>query len=432
MDIDQFRIKHSSYVAMHGAFVASHCISDSLIFLSIGIGCKAQLPHYMGGHELENNFVSRMGWAELDGDDIINGDVKKIRRNLLGQIERNIANFYPVVISPVVKTIGMESLIENTAEEMRRETGENIWMARLSGAESDFWEGYNSIIIAFIESMDWRSKIEKKTVNIFGYPFDRYEMEHRANIKELRKMLAKIGIKVQAVFLSGTSTTNLQKARKAEYNIILPHSSTIGDDIEKITGKPSIYTDIPMGISNTRQWIKQISIALNRGKRQAQEYLDEQKKIMEKFQGEMKSTFNDVRVGLILDLPFIGPMTSLLEGLGAEISYIIIRDRYYGGKAKLERILKFYNEKLSHIDIQESPSNDEIIRLTNENDLDLVIGSASDISIVKRKTDAKTMTFGFPSYGKHYTDEESPFLGFEGYKNFTGEISDILNGKDQR
>lgn len=431
MSIDRFRIKPSSYTAMHGSFVASHCISDSLIFLSLGIGCKAQLPHYMGGHELDNNFVSRMGWAEMDGDDLIQGNTSKIHSNMLGQIDRNNARFFPVVISPVVKTIGMDSLVKQTAERLRESTGTEVRYVELSGAESDFWEGYNGIIRSYLETLDWSQPVERKTVNIFGYPFDRYEMEHGANIKELRKMLAKIGVKTQAIFLSGTSTQDLSRAVRAEYNIILPHASDMGGFLEKITKRESIYLEHPIGKTNTRRFLMAMSNKLKRGRRQLLEYIDEEEKTLAPILERTKEVFREKKIGLVLDIPYIGALSSFLKELDASISFIAIRDRHFGGRTMLDRILKAYSIGEEDILVLDSPSMREIISAVTDKNLDLVIGSGADIQHIRRKTDTRTMIFGFPSYGKHYTEKEAPFLGFGGMKNLSEELMECIREDDQ-
>ncbi len=428
MDIEEYRIRPNSFTAMHGSFVASHCISDSLIFLSLGIGCKAQLPSHMGSHETGNNYVSRMGWAELDGGDLIRGSTEKIRRNILGQIDRGIANFFPIVISPVVKTIGMEDLIKKTAADLERETGKHIRLVELSGAESDFWEGYNNIIVTFLKTLDWKKKVERKTVNIFGYPFDRYGKEHSANVKELRMMLAKIGVKVQAIFLSGSSTAELAEAQKAEFNIMMPHASTMVREIEKITRKESIMTDIPLGLENTKKWMQQVATALKRGKRQASEYIRTEEEHSKEKIRSLKKKNDGKTAGLVLDLPHIGSMISMLNDIGIKIGFIAVRDRHFGGKEMLHKILKYTNIDPKDVRTLVSPTLENLMTAARECNTDIVIGSAAEVDFVERATGSKKFIFGFPSYGKHYW-ESFPFLGYNGGLNLAEEITDTLEGR---
>ena len=428
MKLENFLIKQNSITATLGSFVASHCISDSLVFLCLGIGCKAQMPFHMGAHEFGNNYVSRMGWSEFNEDDFISGDLSKIKSSIMGQLNRFNAGFFPIVISPMVKTIGMDLNLEKYALILEEELGVKIRFVELSGATSDFWEGYNEVIKAFAKTIDWNDcNIEKRSVNIWGYPFDRYEKEHFANVEFLKNTLNKIGINVKAIFLSGTSTKELEEARNAECNIILPFASKMGNFLEKLTGKPSIYTELPIGLTQTEKWLKKIAISL-KTKKGYEKAIEISQKEIEKRQDNIevfKKSFDGINTGLILDLPYIGPISNLLQEVGFNIKFIIIRDRYYGGKPMAEKVLKFYGINQQSIIVEEYPQREELINLIQKNHIELVVGSSYDVTQLIQYTN--TFTFGFPSTYTHYKKEDSPFFGFKGYDNFLSLIKKKLN-----
>ena len=187
-NLDKFRILSNSHTGLIGAFLAAHAISDATAFLATGIGCKAKVTNPLSGQDEVEDFTTRMGWAEFDEHDLISGNLDKLKRNILGQLKRLNVGFIPIIISPVVKTIGLE--IRTYIEKLQKELNHPIKCIYNSGTTSSIWEGYVEVMKSFAEIIPWKQfNIEKSTVNIWGYPFDRYEQEHIGNINVLRELL---------------------------------------------------------------------------------------------------------------------------------------------------------------------------------------------------------------------------------------------------
>ncbi|MFW5983328.1 MAG: nitrogenase component 1 [bacterium] len=427
MSIEEFKIKPNSLNALFGSYVASHSISNSVIFLCTGIGCKAYLTMDMQGHETGNKHVSRMGWSQFDQNDIIKGHTQKIERGISYQLQRFPSGFFPLVISPLIKVVGMDEQIKNTANYLRKKWKKNISYVKLSGVEGEFWEGYNELILSFISNMKWQNTfIEKGTVNIFGYPFDRYENEHKSNIKILTNYLRKLGIKTQAVFLSGTSTAELAKARHAQFNIVLPFASKIGPKIEKITKKKTLYLDNPLGLEPTTKWLKRIG-KIFKAENKATSIIELQKKQRQERLARLKKKFQSKKAGLILDLPNIIGMYSLLTEIGFSVDLICIRDNYFGGKELLCKLMRYYGHNPNNVNIIQNYTSVKLNEATHK-DIDLIVCSSMDKVFIQNKS-PKFLIYGFPSYEVHYLNEEKPLWGFEGYDNLCETIENLMEDK---
>ncbi len=429
--LEKFRIRPSSQTGMLGSFVASHAIRNSLVFLAVGIGCKGQMPPNASRNDNNENYFSRMGWSQFDEEDYITGNMEKIKRNILGQLNRFDAGFIPVVISPVVKIIGMD--VKSHINELKKELSPVIEYVELSNINSDFWEGYTEVMKSFSKTINWNRKyIEKGTANIWGYPFDRYEEEHMENIILFKRYLKDLGIKIHSIFFSGVNSENLRHANKAQYNIILPHAARIGKFLEQSTQRRSIYMDLPLGISATKKWINRIS-NLNKDKKDKIErkFIKELERA-EKAKEEFIKRNKHKKVGIIVDTPYIGSMCSFLRETGFDIELIITKDRSFGGKEIVEKLLEYHEMISDKIHIEETPTLNQIIDKVKECNIDVLIGSDNDLSFTKkdledtRLTDLKTFTFGFPSFDKHYTKKDSSFLFYEGFINFAKEITEHI------
>lgn len=418
--MNEYTIKPNSYTAMVGSFIASHVISDSLIFLCYGIGCKAQMPNSMVNIDLVNQtYTSRMGWSEFDEEDYIEGNMKKIYSAVLGQLNRYDAGFMPVTISPVFKLLGLD--IKGYSRYLADEFNAPIEYVEMSGADSAFWEGYVEVMRSFSHTIDWTRRPQKGVVNIWGYPFDRYENEHNNDVKVLRKMVASLGLEAEAVFFSGDSSENLRKANQGQCNIILPHASTIGSYLQKTSNRPSLFTDIPFGPEGTERWLKKIARVFK--KEMPAEFTTKKAEVMDQFH-MIKERLKGRKAILILDLPWVGSFARFMTDLGIEIETIIVKDGYYGKPELAKKMIEFYDIKDPDATITDQIDYDFLYELAKKKP-DIVVGASPEIAPFKEQG-IPTFTFGFPSYDQHHEEEDASFLGLEGALFMTQKIENAM------
>jgi nitrogenase molybdenum-iron protein alpha/beta subunit len=413
--LDAFTIQPNRQTALMGAFVGSYAIKDSLSFLAIGIGCKAKLTITMGYHENnDQDYTSRMGWAEFQEHNYIMGNLDTIQRNIDGQLQRIPAKFIPVISSPVVKTIGLS--IKEEVERIQQKINIPIKYIPLSSVESDFWEGYNEVSFAFAQTLNWKTKVQKNTAVIWGFPFDRYEQDHIASVEEIKKLALFAGITIKAIFLSGTSTEELRKAETAEYNIILPHASPIGNRIKKMTGKKTIYCDLPVGLIGTKKWIERLQAITGKKERNFEKEIVSREHIRLHHVQRNKGK----KVSLVLDVPWIGCLGSLLQEIGYDIQHVVARNKtYFGDKKKIQSILNYHNISANSVHFDGILDG---IRYINREKPDFVVSTSNEEMFFES---IPCFNFGFPSYNRHCTAEPAPYIGFKGFDYIIQEIEKV-------
>ena len=99
--------------------------------------------------------------------------------------------------------------------------------------------------------------IEDDQLCIVGYPFDRYEQEHFANVAELRRMLGHLGVKADSVFFSGEPWSQLVRARHARAFAVLPHAHQEAKVLRRAK-VPFEKVGLPMGVGGTTRWLKAV------------------------------------------------------------------------------------------------------------------------------------------------------------------------------
>ena len=128
-----------------------------------------------------------------------------------------------------------------------------------------------------------------------------------------------------------------------------------------------------------------------------------------------KFQYKDKKVALILDTPWIGSVSSFFTELGFKVVLIVKRDSYYGDLELIKNILSYFDVDYNHIQFLDSTDKILISKNVEELGVDIILGSSIDLSYFKNNDDILKLTFGFPSYDKHYLDGEAPFLCYKGF-----------------
>ena len=102
---------------------------------------------------------------------------------------------------------------------------------------------------------------EERTVNILGPTCEQFNTI--SDVAELKRLLSLMDITVKTCFPDGSDVSAIKQIPRAEVNLLTRDVMIpVGSLITEINGQPSLY-GLPMGISGTVSWLKDISKALN-------------------------------------------------------------------------------------------------------------------------------------------------------------------------
>jgi light-independent protochlorophyllide reductase B subunit len=121
-------------------------------------------------------------------------------------------------------------------------------------------EGKETAFIRILDLVDPAVKKVPRSVNIIGPTFSTFNW--RADVYELTRMLAGIGVTVNCVYTAGATIGQIKNAAQAELNIcIYPYDSgvRVAREMEKRFGIPYMADIIPIGFGNSAAWLEQIS-----------------------------------------------------------------------------------------------------------------------------------------------------------------------------
>ncbi len=121
-------------------------------------------------------------------------------------------------------------------------------------------EGKEVAFKALLDLVDPSAEKIPRSVNILGPTFSTFNW--RADVHELTRMLAGIGITVNCVYTAGATIQEIKNAARAELNLcIYPYDSGMGiaREMEQRFGIPYQADTIPIGFGNSAAWLERVA-----------------------------------------------------------------------------------------------------------------------------------------------------------------------------
>lgn len=131
-------------------------------------------------------------------------------------------------------------------------------------------EGYARTCEALARAVALRpGKGRRNAAAIVGYLFDRDEPDHAGNLRELKRLLAGLGLSVESIWLSGGGLSELEAAERAGVVISFPYAREAARIVAKRTGAKLIEVELPLGLSGTERFLKKVAAGSGRRGRAA-------------------------------------------------------------------------------------------------------------------------------------------------------------------
>ena len=121
-------------------------------------------------------------------------------------------------------------------------------------------DGKEKAFISLLDLVNPKVKKVPRSVNIIGPTFSTFNW--RADVYELTRMLAGIGVTVNCVYTAGATIDQIKNAARAELNLcIYPYDSGMGvaKEMEKRFNIPYMADIIPIGFGNSAAWLEKVA-----------------------------------------------------------------------------------------------------------------------------------------------------------------------------
>jgi nitrogenase molybdenum-iron protein alpha/beta subunit len=418
--LERFAFKGPGYGRLTGVSLACHAIPDAFLVLHTGVGCKYKGAAQIRLHDLARPSHHGEGYTEVTDAALIKGSSDRLGAYVRSWYQRRKPSFMAVTTSTFLEMTG-ESFAQAVARAAETVPCETAYVPCL-GFDGDLYDGYADLTLAVWRRIPFRqTKPVRKRVAILGYPFDRYELDHAANLEQIRELLGAIGLELGPVLLSGRPFEELRQAASCGTLLALPYARRILPEARRLAGRPVVETELPVGIQGTIRWLRAAARAAGVPQAAADAAMRRQLGRLQPslgvFRAFVRENFKDARLAVFADTPLAAGLAALARELGLEPALVGLRDASLGGRRAFAAA-----GSCPGSEVLESPSlqavRDGVGRAVRRSPLLAVIGSTSELRELSldpelRARSGALLELGFPSVSYHAL-APAPYYGIAG------------------
>ena len=261
--------------ALTGAVMALEGIRGAVALVNGPTGCKFYTAALVDAQDLRGQHLNpdrfsdllhfgqpRVPCTMLGQEDVIYGSEAKLVAAL-----QQLQARYPGDLVGIVNTCAL-SVIGEDLKGISRELvaqGGQVVLVETSGFTGGMAAGFQQVGQALVrEVMQFPQEKNPQSVNLIGPMIGHYNWQN--DIGELKRMLERLGMRVNAVLTAGTPLQEIIEAPQAMLNVVVyeEYGETIAQEMEECFGLPWVGTEghAPYGLRNTTFWLRQVASAL--------------------------------------------------------------------------------------------------------------------------------------------------------------------------
>jgi len=237
---------------LFGTIKAISNIRDSVILVHGPKGCVYHINYILGmrGDKTTNVYSTCM-----DEKDVIFGAGEKLKSAIIELDDE----FDPALIA--VLSCCASSIIGEDVESVVKEvqTKAKVLGIDSGGFEGDYRSGYSETIRRLVEALvePPRSR-DKLSVNLVGL------LRAGPDLRELKRVLALIGVRVNAVLTAGATVRQIEHTASAALNVVLCEATgrDAAEQLEKQFDMPYLIEELPIGYEATSRFLAHVADAL--------------------------------------------------------------------------------------------------------------------------------------------------------------------------
>ena len=237
---------------LFGTIKAISNIRDSVILVHGPKGCVYHINYILGmrGDKTTNVYSTCM-----DEKDVIFGAGEKLKSAIIELDDE----FDPALIA--VLSCCASSIIGEDVESVVKEvqTKAKVLGIDSGGFEGDYRSGYSETIRRLVEALVEPPRTrDKLSVNLIGL------LRAGPDLRELKRVLALIGVRVNAVLTAGATVRQIEHTASAALNVVLCEATgkDAAEQLEKQFDMPYIIEELPIGYEATSRFLARVADAL--------------------------------------------------------------------------------------------------------------------------------------------------------------------------
>jgi nitrogenase molybdenum-iron protein beta chain len=282
--------------ALGGAVGTLHAMPRTIPIIHGSAGCGGNInaainagAGYLGGGYCGGSALPSSNVVERD---VIFGGEGRLREQIESTLEIVDGDLYVVVTGCMVDMIGDDTV--SIANEFAR-AGKPVIGIPTPSFKGNAFTGYELILKGLIaEYISKQEKKDKRRVNLFGI-VPAQDVFWKGNLRELKRLLEKLGLRVNTFFGEGETLDDIRDAGAAGLNIAASNNAGIESArfFEKIHGIPSLITPFPIGALAGEEFLRNVGKALSLDTAEVEKVIAEEKELYYDYFSRIADIYND-------------------------------------------------------------------------------------------------------------------------------------------
>lgn len=324
---------------LFGVYLAARALPKSCLLVD-GPDCNSSVAEsYFANHDWQNP-INAFPYATLvtthkNLEDMALGNEERTRLVLSELSQNPEIKLFLLMGSAALAMLGTRhrGLLLSLADTIRQPIIE-IPSKELHG---DWQDGYQDVLFRLAQALPLPdvAKAPNK-VALVGYLFDRFEGDQLANLKEIKRLLAALGLEVCSIWLSGEEPESLARAAEASWIVSLPQGRKAAELLSKRLGVPQLQAPLPIGIESTERFLRLIARAVGREEHAEAFILAEERRIWNAPLLPQGRWLQDRRIVLATEPQLLEPLCEFFTFMGARLIALSTNARRCPQKAALE------------------------------------------------------------------------------------------------
>lgn len=388
-------------------------IRDVGIVIHSPQGCAATVNAAYDRHEMDQT-RRKIGCTRLFESDIIMGATDKLKK-----IIRQAGESFGVKVLFVVGTCSADIIgedIEAVCRDLQPEISARLIPVIAGGFRGNVYAGMDLGLQALLPLIGKSAVRLKNSVNLIA-PQASLNPGWQADLEWVKEILQELGIEVVTTFAHDTPLEEIERAGRAEANLLLSHEAgcDFARRMSELYGIPLILFGhpLPIGIENTGRWLRALGEYFGREEK-AEEIIargeEDATAILRRRALMMIPRYRNCRVALSADMTLgVGMVRMLFEELEMIPELLIFKSSSEQGERLLE--LELADMGISPKVILDADGY-QIKEALKAADVDLVIGSAWEKYLAEELGIKVCFDVFSPSNRILYVNE--PYFGYGG------------------
>jgi nitrogenase molybdenum-iron protein beta chain len=252
--------------ALGGAVGTLHALPRTVTIIHGSAGCGGNInaalnagAGYLGGGYCGGNALPSSNVVEQD---VVFGGETRLREQIESTLEIVDGDLYVVVTGCMVDMIGDDTV--SVANEFAH-AGKPVIGIPTPSFKGNAFTGYELILKGLIgKYIPRQGKKDARTVNLFGI-VPAQDVFWKGNLRELKRLLEKLGLTVNTFFGEGETLDNIRNAGGAGLNIVASNNAGIESArfFEETHGIPYLVTPFPIGALAGESFLRNVGKALS-------------------------------------------------------------------------------------------------------------------------------------------------------------------------